>query len=289
MRDSGLVVWFTLRVVGCERSRVSIPGCPLFPFSFNAMIQETSWVFSSCRATNRNFRHCLRDSGLVVWFTLREREVPGSIPGCPLFPFNFNAMFRETSWIFSSCQATKIYFWHCLRGSGLVVWFTLRILGCESSRVSIPGCPLFPFSFNAMIQETSWVFSSCRATNRNFRHCLRDSGLVVWFTLREREVPGSIPGCPLFPFNFNAMFRETSWIFSSCQATKIYFWHCLRGSGLVVWFTLRILGCESSRVQIPSFPFSLLILTLCFKRRLEVFWVAEHQEETFDNVCGTVV
>ena len=25
------------------------------------------------------------DSGLVVWFSLRVREVPGSIPGCPLF------------------------------------------------------------------------------------------------------------------------------------------------------------------------------------------------------------
>ena len=37
--SSGMI---TLRIVGCKRSRVSIPGCPLFPFSFNAMIQETS-------------------------------------------------------------------------------------------------------------------------------------------------------------------------------------------------------------------------------------------------------
>ena len=150
-------------------------------------------MFSSCRAPKRNFPYCLRESGLVVWFTLRVREVPGSITGCPLSPFNFNAMFRETSWIFSSCRATKRNFRHCLRDSGLVVWFSFRVRELPGS---IPGSPLFPFSFNAMFQETSWVFSSCRATKRNFRHCLRDSGLVVWFWRRVRELPGSIPGCP---------------------------------------------------------------------------------------------
>ena len=166
------------------------------------MFQETSWIFSSCRATKRNFRHCLQDSGLVVWFSLRVREEPGSIPGCPLFPFNFKVMLQETSWNFSSCQVTQRKLWHRLRDSGLVVWFTLRVLGCERSRVSIPGGPLFPFSFNAKFQETSWIFSSCRATKRNFRYCLRDSGLVVWFTLSVREVPGFNSRLSHFPFQF---------------------------------------------------------------------------------------
>ena len=148
------------------------------------MFQETSWTISSCRATKRNFRNCLLDSGLVVWFSLRVREVPGSIPGCPCFPFSFTAMF----------------------------------------------------------QETSWIFSTWRARKRNFRHCLQDSGLVVWFSLRVREDPGSIPGCPLFPFNFKVMFQETSWNFSSCRVTKRKFWHRLRDIGLVVWFTLRVPG-----------------------------------------------
>ena len=153
-----------------------------FDFWFQFMFQETSLTFSSCRATKRNFRPYLRDSGLVVWLSLKVREVTGSIPGCTLFLFNFKVIF----------------------------------------------------------QETSWKFSSCRAPKRNFPYCLRESGLVVWFTLRVREVPGSITGRPLFHFNFNALFRETSWIFSSCRATKINFWHCLRNSGLVVWFSLGV-------------------------------------------------
>ena len=197
----------------------------------------------------------MRDSGLVVWFSLRVREVPGSIPGCPRLTFNFNVMFQETSWSILSRWAPKRKFQYCLRDIGLVVWFTLRIVGCKRSRVSIPGCPLFPFSFNAMIQETSWIFPSCRVTKRNFPHCLRDSGLVVWFYLRVRELPGSIPSCTLFPFSFKVIFQETSWKFSSCRAPKRNFRYCLRDSDLVVWFTLRVLNCERSRVQIPDVPF----------------------------------
>ena len=149
-------------------------------------------------------------------------------------------MFQETSWTFSSCRAPIRNFRCCLQDSGLVVWLTLRVLGCERSRVSIPGCPRFPFSFTAMFQETSWIFSTCRATKRNFRHCLKDSGLVVWSSLRMREVPGSIPGCPLFPFNCKFMFQETSWNISSCRETKRNFRKCLRDSGLVAWFSLRV-------------------------------------------------
>ena len=141
-------------------------------------------------SNKNNFRHCLQDSGLVVWISLRVREDPGSIPGCPLFPFNFKVIHQETSWNFSSCRVTQRKLCHRLRDSGLVVWFTLRVLGCERSRVSIPGCPRFPFSFTAMFQEMSWIFSTCRATKRNFRHCLQDRGLVVSFTFRVREVPG---------------------------------------------------------------------------------------------------
>ena len=48
-----------------------------FDLKFQFMFQETSWTFSSCRATKRNFRHCLRDRSLVIWFSLRVREVPG--------------------------------------------------------------------------------------------------------------------------------------------------------------------------------------------------------------------
>ena len=216
-------------------------------------------------------------------------------------------MFRETSWIFSKCQATKIYFWHCLRGSGLVVWFTLRILGCERSRVQIPtvpfsllilelclrrrhenfrvveqqkesfgivcgtvvqwydsrfGCersrvqfPALPFSLLVLPLCFERRHEPLRATKRKFWRCFRDSGLVVWFSLWVREVPGSIPGCPRLTYNFNVMFQETSLNFSSSRAPKRNFRYCLRDSGLVVWFTLRVLGCERSRVSIPGCPF----------------------------------
>ena len=196
LRDSGLKVWFSLRV---REVPGSIPGCPLSPYSFKVMFQETSWIFSSCRVRKRNFLHCLRDSGLVVWFSLWVGEVPGSIPGCPHLTLNFNLVSRDVM-KFLSCWAPKRNFRYCLQDSGLVVWLTLRVLGCERSRVSIPGCRLFPFNFNAMFQETSWIFSTCRATKRNFRHCLRDSGLVVWFTFRVREVPGFNSQLSPFPF-----------------------------------------------------------------------------------------
>ena len=47
-------------------------------------------------------------------------------------------------------------------------------------------------------------------------------------------------------------------------------------------------GCERTRVQFPAVPFSLLPLTLFFKRRQEMFRVGERQEETFGIVCGAV-
>ena len=215
------------------------------------MFQETSWTFSSCRATKRNFRNCLRNSGLVVWFSLRVREVPGSIPGCPLFPYSFNVMFQETSWIFSSCRVTKRNFWHCLRDSGLVVWFSLWVREVPGS---IPGRPCLTLYFNLCF-KTSWNFWSCRAPKRNFRYCLQDSGLVVWFSLRVREDPGSIPGYPLFPFNFKVMFQETSWNFSSCRVTKRKFWHRLRDIGLVVWFTLRVREVPGFNARLSLFLF----------------------------------
>ena len=112
-----------------------------FDFEIQFMFQETSWKFLSCRATKRNFRYCLQDSILMVWFTLRvwgcERPRV-SIPGCPLFLYNFKVMFQETSWIFSSCRATK-------RNSGIVCgtvvqWYDSR-LGCERSRDQFPAVP----------------------------------------------------------------------------------------------------------------------------------------------------
>ena len=173
----------------------------------------------------------------MVWFSLWVREVPGSFPGCPRLTFNFTVMFQETSWKFLSCREPKRNFQYCLRDIGLVVWFTLRVVGWKRSRVSIPGCPLFPFSFNAMIRETSWKFSSCRAPKRNFRYCLRDSGLVVWLTLRalgcERSLV-SIPGCPLFPFSFITLFRETSWIFLSNKKKLLALFAGQWSSGMIL-------------------------------------------------------
>ena len=49
------------------------------------------------------------------------------------------------------------------------------------------------------------------------------------------------------------------------------------------------LGAKVPGFQFPTVAFSLLILTLCFKRRHEPFRVVEHQKESFDIVCRTVV
>ena len=144
----------------------------------------------------------------------------------------------------------------------------------------------FDFWFQFMFQEASWKFVSCRAPKRNFRHCLRDSGLVVWFSLRVREVTGSIPGCTLFPFSFKVIFQEMSWKFSSCRTPKRNFPYCLRDSGPVVWFTLRVREVPGS---IPGCPRLSFDFNLCFKKRHEILWVAEHQKETFGIAWGTVV
>ena len=48
---------------------------------------------------------------------------------------------------------------------------------------------------------------------------------------------------------------------------------CARGPGL------------NSRLS----PFDFSDFNLCFKRRQEILWVAEHQKETFGIACGTVV
>ena len=210
-------------------------------------------------------------SGMILALGARG---PGFNSRLSPFDFIFQFMFQETSWNFLSCRAPIRNFRYCLQDSGLVVWLTLRVLGCERSRVSVPGCTRFAYNFKVMFQETSWTFSSCRATKRKFRNCLRVSGLVVWFSLKVREVPGSIPGCPLFPYSSKVMFQETSWIFSSCRVTKRNFWHCLRDSGLVVWFSLWVQEVPGS---IPGCPRLTLYFNLCFKRRQEIFWVAEHQ------------
>ena len=136
----------------------------LFDFVLHFMFQDVM-KFLSWRAPKRNFRYCLQDCGLVVWFSLRVREVPGSIPGCPFFPYSFKVMFQETSWIFSSCRVTKRNFWHCLRVSGVVVWFSLWVREVPGS---IPGRPCLTLYFNLCF-KTSWNFLSCRAPKRNFR------------------------------------------------------------------------------------------------------------------------
>ena len=49
------------------------------------------------------------------------------------------------------------------------------------------------------------------------------------------------------------------------------------------------LGARGPGFQFPTVAFSLLILTLSFKRRHEPFRVVEQQKETFGIACETVV
>ena len=75
--------------------------------------------------------------------------------------------------------------------------------------------------------------------------------------------------------------------FSSCRATKRNFRQLFAGqwsSGMIL-----ALGARGPGFQFPAVAFSLLISTLCFKRRHEPFRVVEQQKETFRIVCGTVV
>ena len=133
----------------------------------------------------------------------------------------------------------------------------------------------FDFWFQFMFQETSLTFSSCRATKRNFRPYLRDSGLVVWFSLKVPEVTGSIPGCTLFLFNFRLSFKRRHESFRVVEYQK----ECFRTfcGTVVLWYDSR-LGCERSRVQFPAVLFSLLSLKLSFKRHHESFRVVEQHQ-----------
>ena len=198
MRDSGLVVCFTLRVreVPGFNSRLS-----LFPFFLTLCFKRRHELFRVVEQQKEILAFFARQwsSGLILALGARG---PGFNSRLSPFDFIFQFMFQETSWNFLSCRAPIRNFRYCLQDSGLVVWLTLRVLGCERSRVSIPGCPRFAYKFKVMFQETSWTFSSCRATKRNFRNCLRVSGLVVWFSLRMREVPGFNSRLSLFPFYF---------------------------------------------------------------------------------------
>ena len=105
-------------------------------------LTSTSTKFLFCNLYSDNYQH-VRPFGLVVWFFLREEEVPGSIPGtAPLF--------------------AQIKIFH---------------ISLKNLKGKIWLCNLFP---------------------SNYQYG-RPFGLVVWFFLREEEVPGSIPGtAPLF-------------------------------------------------------------------------------------------
>ena len=195
------MVWFTLRILGCERSRVQIPAVPFSLLILELCLRRRHEIFRVVEQQKESFG--IVCGTVVQWYDSRfgcERSRV-QFPAVPVWLLILTLCFKRRHESFSVAEHQK-NFRYCLRDSGLVVWFTLRVVGCKRSRVSIPDCPLFPFSFNAMIRETSWKFSSCRAPKRNFRYCLRDSDLVVWFTLRVLGCERSRVQIPDVPFPF---------------------------------------------------------------------------------------
>ena len=100
-----------------------------------------------------------RDSGFLVWFSLWVREVPGSVPGCPLQTF----FFKKQP--------------HLLRSTKY---------GMDDHR----PCDI-PAVTSLVTHYRSNLCQPRKRANNKY------SGRVVWFSLRVQEVPGSIPGCPL--------------------------------------------------------------------------------------------
>ena len=106
---------------------------------------------------NNCWQKCLWDSGLVEWFSLRVREVPGSIPGCPLR--RISKLICPKNAIFLLLVSEIIWKTVCTTDDKkLINWRTL-IINCW--------------------QPSLW-----------------DSALEVRFSLWKPEVTGSINGCP---------------------------------------------------------------------------------------------
>ena len=128
----------------------------------------------------------------MAWFSLRVREVPGSIPGqalwVQLFCTHFITPIRLEKWE----QSMSVYI-------GLLVYWHDSRFGCESSRVQFPDkpfeCPLFLLLtlHPHQVREIRTV-----KVRLNIHRLV---GLVAWFSLRVREVPGSIPGQALWVYN----------------------------------------------------------------------------------------
>ena len=133
-----------------------------------------------------------RPVGLVVWFSLRVWEVPGSTPGRA--PFCFEAH-----------------------------------LDLFSARERILFCTYFDFKFRLLGSLSRWPV-----------------GLVVWFSLRVREVPGSTPGQALWGF-----WRNTNFLNNECANFDLDIQSKFTFVKVVQWYCPR-LGCERFWVRTLS-------------------------------------
>ena len=127
---------------------------------------------------------CVRPVGLVAWFSLRVREVPGSTPGQALLKFYFVSKRKSAyfnCWIRKKTNKTQTTrpFWF---RSAL---FPPSCQRCYASPAGLLSILTLPFHYAQK--------HACRKSE-NKPIPARPVGLVAWFSLWVREAPGSTPG-----------------------------------------------------------------------------------------------
>ena len=123
-----------------------------------------------------------RPVGLVVWFSLRVREVPGSTPGQALRPF-----WENRSWVRCHPYWKRITTLRCM-----VHWYSSRF-GCTRFRVRRP--------FGAVVQKFPKTLCRLETFFNGLKNVFSGSGNLPWLFFAKSHGVRSIIGVLSWVYN----------------------------------------------------------------------------------------